>query len=363
FSAEATGQIEASGLFDNKFVLSYTSDGSAKTQAGAFFNGGFSFGLADSIGFSGPDELLVSPMDQNHIVSVSKFPDNSFQGKYITINGTVQHQYNSTVISSGFSGLSISKLTNEKFIVAYSDNSGSNNGKLIIGNIDKPEGYSLNAKVFMEGPFNGLEMDTFLNPQFLPSLQPYYESPWNYHGIEYLSNLPNNNVDWIYFELRETNGNASTATSDKIIYRQSALISNDGNLLSSDGLSRPYFEVEVNENLYLVIDHRNHLKIMSALPLNGFNGMYSYDFSNSIDKVYGDYLGYKYLSAGIFGMPTGDADANAQIQNEDKDDIWFFENGMTGYFSGDFNMDGTTDIIDKDDFWFQNAGMGSQVPE
>jgi len=363
FASETTNQIEVTRLFDNKFVLSYTSDGLAKTQAGTFFNGGFSFGLADSIGFSDPDELLVSPMDPNHFVSVSKFPDNSFQGTYLTINGTAQHKYNPTSISSGFSGLSISNLTDKKFIVAYADNSGGSNGKLIIGNIDKPGGYSLNAKAFLEGPFNGFNMDTSLNPQFLPSLQPYHENPWNYAGAEYLSNLPDNVVDWIFFELRETNGDASTATSDKIINRQAALLTKDGNLLSSDGLSKPYFESEINENLYLVIDHRNHLIIMSALPLNGFNGMYSYDFSNSIDKVYGDYLGYKYLSPGIFGMPAGDADANAQIQNEDKDDVWFFENGMTGYLPGDFNMDGTTDILDKDNYWFQNAGMGSQVPE
>jgi hypothetical protein len=170
-------------------------------------------------------------------------------------------------------------------------------------------------------------------------------------------------MDWVYFELRETDGDASTATQDKVFVRQAAMLTRNGNLISSDGLSKPFFEGEVNQNLFLVIDQRNHLKIMSALPLNQLNGTYSYDFSNSIDKAYGGSLGYKYLSGGICGMLSGDADADMEINNRDKNDIWFFENGTTGYSPGDFNMDASTNISDKDNYWYLNAGKGSQVPE
>ena len=85
---------------------------------------------------------------------------------------------------------------------------------------------TLNLKAFLEGPFNGSAMNTALNVQnLIPLGQPYNVSPWNYTGTEQVGSIPNANVvDWVLVELRETTGDASTATQDKMINRQAAFI-------------------------------------------------------------------------------------------------------------------------------------------
>lgn len=62
-------------------------------------------------------------------------------------------------------------------------------------------------------------------------------------------------------------------------------------------------------------------------------------------------------------MPGGDANADTEIQNQDKNDVLIIENSLTGYLQGDLNMDGTVNIVDKNNLWLPNAGLGSQVPE
>ena len=62
-------------------------------------------------------------------------------------------------------------------------------------------------------------------------------------------------------------------------------------------------------------------------------------------------------------MIAGDANADGQVDNKDKDDVWLIQAGSTGYYSADFNMDGQVDDTDAEIIWQPNAGKGSQVPE
>ena len=70
---------------------------------------------------------------------------------------------------------------------------------------------TLELKVFLEGPFNGISMDTELNVHnLLPLTQPYNVAPWNYAGTEQVGSIPNPEiVDWVLVELRETPGGAN----------------------------------------------------------------------------------------------------------------------------------------------------------
>ncbi len=62
----------------------------------------------------------------------------------------------------------------------------------------------LDLTTFLEGPFNGLEMATSLNPDFLPLEQPYLDDPWIYTGFQSVLNIPSSDiVDWIMVELRD----------------------------------------------------------------------------------------------------------------------------------------------------------------
>ena len=221
----------------------------------------------------------------------------------------------------------------------------------------------LDLKVFLEGPFEGSEMSTLLNPNNLPSHQPFGIHPWNYFGPEEVMLIPDPDiVDWIFIELRETPFAADSATSKTIIARKPAFLLKDGLVKELDGTSIIQFNKIISNNLFVVIRHRNHLDIMSAISLTESGGTYSYNFSTGLDKVYGDSNGYKELTPGLWGMITGDGDNNGQIGLPDKTDTWVFQAGKAGYYSGDFNLDVQVDNIDKDDYWLPNIGKGTQVP-
>ena len=68
------------------------------------------------------------------------------------------------------------------------------------------------------------------------------------------------------------------------------------------------------------------------------------------------------LEPGIFGMVAADANGDAQILMNDKNDVWWVEFGRSGYHPSDFNLDGNVMMNDKNDLWWPNFGLGSQVP-
>jgi hypothetical protein len=91
--------------------------------------------------------------------------------------------------------------------------------------------------------------------------------------------------------------------------------------------------------------------------------VYTYDFTTSVDQVYGGMEGYKTIAAGICGMAGGDADANGIVDDDDKS-LWEIFAGVNGYLPADLNFDGEINNPDKDDLWILNANnISSQVPE
>ncbi len=222
-------------------------------------------------------------------------------------------------------------------------------------------GFNVNLHAFLEGPFNGLEMIPSLN-LILPLNQPYNISPWNYDGAESVDMIPNSNVvDWVLVELRETAGNASTATPSTVIARQAGFILNNGTIVKTDGISPMRIDVTITENAYAVVWHRNHLGILSANPLTMENGEYSYNFTSGMGQVFGEINGHKEIAPGIWGMMAGDGFTNEEVNNSDKNEIWEAQNGDFGYLSGDFNMDGQVNEFDKSESWGQNAGRSSHI--
>lgn len=219
----------------------------------------------------------------------------------------------------------------------------------------------VSVKVMLEGPFNGSEMSTELN-SVIPLSQPYNITPWNYNGDENVLAVPNQNiVDWVLVELRETDGPASTATSASTIVQQAAFLLKDGNIVGLDGISNLVFNVHVRNNLYIVIYHRNHLSVMSAVPLTKIGNIYHYDFSNALPKAYN--AGHKYLGNGVYGMIGGDGLANGNVNQDDKTNVWELQAGEQGYKEGDFNLNRQVANPDKNEIWKPNNGSQSQIPQ
>ena len=225
-----------------------------------------------------------------------------------------------------------------------------------------PQNKYLDLKVYLEGAFNGTNMDTTLS-SILPENQPFNHPPWNYNGGEFNTGLSGSSVvDWILIELRETPGGSATATPDSKIWEQACLLLDDGTIINADGNSLPRIDAEVNNNLYVVVQHRNHLDIIAATPLILTDSIYSFDFTVSQDLVLGSTEGYKELSPGIWGMVSGDADGDGIINQTDKE-IWTNQAGNNGYLYSDFMMNARIDNSDKNEMWFLNQGYSSQVPE
>lgn len=225
--------------------------------------------------------------------------------------------------------------------------------------------FQLDLKVFLEGAFDNGEMSTGLkNLNLIPTSHPYSGSPWNYDGLESVSSIPENVVDWILVELRESTGDASTATPDKVIAKQAGFLLKDGSIINANecDFGNLKFSVSLTANLYVVIYHRNHIAAISANPVLLINGNGSYNFSSGEFKVLEGSLGHKEFSSGIWGLTAGDSNGDGEINELDKQNNWEQEAGTFGYLNADFSMDSQNDNKDKNDFWNLNIGFKSRVP-
>jgi hypothetical protein len=223
----------------------------------------------------------------------------------------------------------------------------------------------LDLKVWLEGPFNGADMNNGLTGSAgFPLSQPYHASPWNYTGTESVTSIPADVVDWVLVELRDA-PSAAQATSGTRVARYAGFLLKDGSIVSTDGSTPLVFTNSINNQLYLVILHRNHLGIMSALPLVKSGYSYNYDFTTGIEQAYGSALGYKDWEPGVAMMVAGDGTADGNITPADKTNSWSPNAGKKGYFSGDFNMDTQVNNTDKNTYWWHNDddGYECQVPD
>ncbi len=215
----------------------------------------------------------------------------------------------------------------------------------------------LNIKVYLEGPYYNGQMTPFLNVLgYLPNDQPYNVDPWNYNGTESVIAIPSFSVvDWVLVDILK-----QYVVGDQIkfelIGRRAGFLMSNGDLRDIDGISLLTVESEISNGFYTRIHHRNHLSVISAIPLVESGGVYSYDFAFSAEQAMGGSLSQKQLSPTIWGMIAADADASGQINNLDKNEVWLLQENLTGYFAGDFNMDTQVDNDDKVVKWEPNSG-------
>jgi hypothetical protein len=222
----------------------------------------------------------------------------------------------------------------------------------------------------LEGPYEGIMMnnDLFsllpLSQPFNPTL-PYFGNPapdWYYTGTEAVASIPNPaTVDWVLVELRDA-PDAASATSSTMVARKACFLLSDGSIADLDGYSIPSFNLTINQGLFVVIWHRNHLGIMSATPLVPNGTIYSHFFTTGPGQAFGGANAQKEIGAGVWGMIAGDGNADGQVSNADKLEVWKVQSGNSGYLAGDFNMDAQVNNADKIDFWTPNSGRSCQVP-
>ncbi len=230
--------------------------------------------------------------------------------------------------------------------------------------------------VLLEGTYNTAidAMETALNTQHgilpgqtpvsllitpTPQGQPYNNPPWNYVGgegsdwtdINYSSDV----VDWLLVSFR-TGEEKNTEIS-----QVAALLTKSGSVdfptcaLLNQGI----------DSVYVVVEHRNHMGIMSPQKVAILNGILSFDFSLADSYRDATSFGQKQMGA-KWGMYAGDGDQSDfpsyDIQGTDKS-LWLESNGtFSSYDIRDFNLDGDVNGADKA-LWDANNGVSSRVPK
>ncbi|GAB4326131.1 MAG: hypothetical protein Kow00127_18920 [Bacteroidales bacterium] len=308
--------------------------------------------------------ILDTPMNDGKVTSI--LPDPVFTDSLYLTTERQLHKYNIFIDESDrkFKGLPGEKIfTLEHGSVLAGSNSG-------LWTIEEAPTHTLDLTVFLEGAFNGTEMNTDLvSSGLLPGTQPFNTDPWFYNGSERITGTPSSDiVDWVLVELRKTQGDPSTATAETAFDRQAGLLLKNGLIVDDDGITPLRFSLVLQTNkttgdkIHGVVYAPAHVGERSSDSLEQAKGnIFKYDFSTGPDAVYGGKSAHKELAPGIWGMISGDGNHDFQVDNKDKDEVWATENGQTGYLFGDFNRDGTVDQTDLTNYWKPNAGRGVQI--
>ncbi len=226
-------------------------------------------------------------------------------------------------------------------------------------------GYTIVQEVditaYLEGPFNGTDMNTDLNSS-LPLSQPFGLAPWNYSGTESVAAIPNANiVDWVLIDVRDATS-VNLANSSTSVERQAAFLRNDGRVVDLAGNPILNFNATIDNSLFIAVFQRNHIPVITASSPTESGGIYSYNFTTASSKAYGGSLAHKMIGSGKWGMFSGNGNADATIDMNDNT-IWSNKAAKQGYFYGDYNLDTQVDNKDKNDAWEPNKGANSYVPE
>jgi phage tail protein X len=262
------------------------------------------------------------------------------------------------------------------------------------GSSTDPNGLPNNYTIPMRTSLNNLGVlpgqtlvDPFFGIKYTPAGQPYNQDPWNYPGLE--GNLfdsggdpmmadagyPATVVDWVLVSLR-----ADSAGTGGPVCQAAALLHNDGHIEFVEEFD--CCDIDLYNTYYVVIEHRNHLIVMSHddLPIDLNNSTITYDFriqqsylddpfmfgaqaqklilTNSSDLVYMMYAGN--------GEQTDGGGAYTDLEDTDINfndrTFWEGENGDIGeYRIGDYNLNGDTNFNDRVT-WERNNGTFTSVP-
>ncbi len=209
------------------------------------------------------------------------------------------------------------------------------------------------AKIFLEGPYDSTanNMSTNLKTAgYIPLTAPYSQSE------RVLDTIPDGIVDWVNVELRSTSNGSAVAT-------KSALLRNDGTIVSDDGGREEIALLAPPGLYYIVIKHRNHLSVMSATSINLTSDSTTtsfYDFTTDSLKFYGADLGAKKLEDGVWGMIGGNNNNDIVITVSDYNAT---ANQLLelGYKNADHSLNGVVTVSDYN-FIANNLLKFSLVP-
>ena len=221
-----------------------------------------------------------------------------------------------------------------------------------------------------------LKVDPFFGNSYTPAGQPYTGAPWFYNGAEgdaYDSQgveadsdaaYPADVVDWVLVSLRENENKSSE------VCKAAGLLHKDGTIELMESFECCGLE---QSQMFIVVEHRNHLIVMTPEKVAIEDGMLEFDFTqnDSYKDFFGLGIGQKLITSDsgnqYYVMYGGNGDqqtssaADTDINVNDKV-IWEDQNNQFGVYKfADFNLSGDTNVNDKS-LWQMNNNLFSSVP-
>jgi len=164
--------------------------------------------------------------------------------------------------------------------------------------------------------------------------------------------LDNAIVDWIWVELRASDGITVVAT-------RSALLKRDGYIVDVDGVSNVQFPDTYEGDYFLMIRHRNHLAAMTdaMVTLNGDPALVDFSSPALVTEGTTPTSARKFLESGVYGLYAGNTNLKAANNswaikynggNNDRTPILTLVgtddplNIVKGYYLQDVNLNGET---------------------
>jgi len=170
------------------------------------------------------------------------------------------------------------------------------------------------------------------------------------------ANYPLTVVDWVLISLRETPDGGP-------LCQKAALLHNNGAIQFIDG-GFSCCNLDYSTPYYLVIEHRNHLMVMSDTAISVSEGIISYDFryrQSYINPLVTGGSGQKEILPGLYAMYAGNGDQVLTVSSDtrinlDDETYWQGQNGKIGsYLNGDYNMNGDCNYNDRVTWEFNNT--------
>jgi len=176
-----------------------------------------------------------------------------------------------------------------------------------------PNTKPLNLVVFLEGLFNGLNMN------------PVQDDMGDHFG----SNI----ADFISVELY----NAQNPSLLEVSFTNQ--------FLHTNGICSISVPSTLSDAYYIVVKHRNSIATWSASPVSFSGNNVTYNFTTSASKAYGDNL--KEVANGVYAIMVGDVNQDEVVDLVDLVEMDFdLTVGTVDYIVYDLNGDGVVDIID-----------------
>ncbi len=228
----------------------------------------------------------------------------------------------------------------------------------------------IDVHVFLEGvldPATGL-MHTKLNELGLlpgqtptnslvvatPAGQPYSGTPWNHATSMNITTYAPTVVDWVLLSLR------TDRFAGDVVYKTLGLLHKDGHV---EMLEEIDFDTIPNVPLYISIQTRTHMKVMSHVPVERNCHSFSYDFryQNSWNSS-GSSFGQKQVGTTYYVMYGGDVDKSVGGDIGGFDSILLSQQeGYFGFYhAADMNLDGDINALEQA-LWSSNSGIGVPI--